>query len=150
MNEYVSAKIDGKRAGFNIRIDAQSNDGTRLFLLKEKQDAGGYDYIIEITSGHKVKHDNLRDQLGFEFATLDSYFANRFARTSAIAYGKPDADDAMDVFAVSERDKLPPDGKSPTYKCFGNRIENERWIIPFADGGVIFPPEPPEPLPPEP
>lgn len=120
----------------NAQFAAAAN--TRLFLLKETVEGSGYDPLIEITSGYFVKYNSFRDQLGFEFATLDGAFPNQFYQMSAIAYGAADTSGAMDVFAVADRDKLPPDGKSPTYKCFGNRIENERWILPFMDGGDIF------------
>jgi hypothetical protein len=106
--------------------NAFAADSTRCFLLRKRQHAGGYESILEVTSGFFSEWSSYREQTRFSFATTDSAFENSFARATHIAYG---AGSSLDVFAIAEdqRDKIFPDGTSPEFKAFGTRVTNERF-----------------------
>lgn len=125
----ASAIILSRILAFDV-IRAQFNrENDRCFLLKRAFDSSGFDVLGEIESGWFVTYSDFREQMQFEFATESEPFSDIFAQTSHIGYGVMDADDQIDVFTISERDKIPPSGTSPTWKCYGIREAGMRFTV---------------------
>lgn len=110
--------------------ELRPDDGARIFLLRHKPDKSSFVSIVEITSGWFVAYNKFREQTGFQFATSEANFADYFAAHSHVGYGVPNVDDEVDVFEIEERDKIPPTSSQPSWKCFGVRAGQERFLIP--------------------
>lgn len=134
----VSAIIKSRILAFNVMRTQFSRTGERLLLLKHRLDSSYFVPIIEITGGYFVNFNNYREQMQFEFATENVSFSDIFAQTSHIGYGVPDAQNLIDVFSIEARDKIPPNGTSPTYKCFGVRASSERFYVPPISGVTVI------------
>lgn len=137
MNEYLAAAIEERQQAFAANADADESDGTRVFLLKRLLNSSFFEPIGEIKNYYSVKFNSYREQMQFEFATENTTFNDFFAQTSHIGYGVPDMQNEIDIFSIQARDKIPPNGTSPTYKCFGVRADNERFQVPFIAVPII-------------
>jgi hypothetical protein len=109
--------------------DTLRSGNERIFLLKRKSDTSKFIVVTEVTSGWHVGFNKFREMMGFSFATLDASFVDYFAAHSHVGYGLPDSDNEIDVFVIDERDKIPPGSGQYSYKCFGERLGNERFEL---------------------
>ena len=116
-----------------IRNKAESKrKPPRAFLIKRQGQTKRFSVVLELTTGWFVSWDRFREAFGLRAAAADASFADKLAQSSYLAYGTPDADGEIDVYALSEdkRDKVPPTETNPAWKIFVERDEKERFAVP--------------------
>lgn len=115
-----------------IRIFDQLRTGTQVcYLIAHNANSKTYSIIRQLESGWFVSWDKFREQFLLRYATLDEDFADQ-SDGSFFAYGTPDADADIDIYAVKEdeHDRVPPTETSPSWKFFLTRVKKERFRIP--------------------
>ena len=125
--------LTAKAAGAFRKVRKYFPAGTRFFLLKRGGQTERFTVQRDVTDEPwYVGYNNYREQQQFEIAVNDSTMADDAALTSYVAWGVPDADNKMDLYAINDsaRDKVVPTGPSPTWKLFGVREPSERFTIP--------------------
>lgn len=115
-------------------------DGAVCYLLRRGEYTGEFEKIREITSGFYVEYGlssrgyiagDLREDIFLDCADVDEDFPDDFAVATHVAWGIPDCDNRVFVYAMDpeQKDRTHPDGASPTYKAFLTRVQNERYTV---------------------
>ena len=107
--------------------------GVRCFLIKSAPNSGTKWIVVkELTSGWFIEFSEYRVLFKLLYATLDEAFSDEIAQTTFVAYGVPDADNQMEVFAIDpeRRDVIPPTGSTPFWKIYVDKEPKKRFLIP--------------------
>ena len=115
------------------RIFDDLRSGSQVcYLIKRSGQTKRFSVVLELTTGWFASWDKFREAMALRVATSDASFADKLAQSSFVAYGTPDADDAIDVYEISpdKRDKVPPTETSPCWKVFVTRDDKERFTVP--------------------
>lgn len=128
----LTARAETKAAGFDFLRRRKFPPATRLFLLKRDEHSERLVLIVELTSAYYVEWEDVRGQMQFMYASLAAGFADQITRASFLAYGVPDSDGEIEVYAIDpdRRDVVPPSGTEPFWKVFAAKDVQERFIVP--------------------
>lgn len=133
-DEVFSLKAQAFAAKQDALRDIFGLDGNRVFLLKRDGQSGTkYTSLGELTSGVRIQFDNNRAESGlFRYAVADiDSFRDTWAETSHVAYGVPNDDDEIEVYAFAdgEKDRIDPDVSSVYFAGRIVRQPKERYTI---------------------
>lgn len=108
-------------------------DGAVCYLLRRGEYTGEFEKIREVTSGFYAEYGDreLREDIFLDCADVDEDFPDDWAVATHVAWGIPDCDNRVFVYAMDpeQKDRTHPDGASPTYKAFLTRVQNERYTV---------------------
>jgi hypothetical protein len=108
-------------------------EGSRCFLLKRGENTSVFSLVgSELTEGWFIDFDENRSESGlFSYATTDEDFRDDWAQVTHVAYGVPDDDDEIEIyaFAENEKDTIDPTGTSPFFSGRIVKEANERYEI---------------------
>lgn len=110
-----------------------SRDGAVCWLIARGEHTSEWVKVRELTSGFYAQYGDrdLREDIFLDVADVDEDFPDDWARATHVAYGVPDCENEVFVyaFASEQKDRTGPDGASPTYKAFLTRVPNERYKV---------------------
>jgi hypothetical protein len=126
--DIIEAKIDE----FDALREVFFDEASRCFLIKEGENSSSFVAVRELASGWYTEWSEYRGMMKFLYATIEAAFANEIAQTSFIAYGTPDDENKLDVYAIDpeRRDVVSPSGDEPFWKVYLTRDAKERFTIP--------------------
>ena len=108
-------------------------DGAVCYLLRRGEYTGELEKVRELTEGFYAEYGDreLREDVFLDVAETDEDLHDDWAVATHVAYGIPDCDDEVFVYAMDpeQKDRTHADGASPTYKAFLTRVENERYKV---------------------
>lgn len=108
-------------------------DGAVCYLLTRGEYTSEFEKVRELTKGFYAEYGDkgLREDIFLDLADTDEDLHDDWARATHVAYGIPDCDNQVFVYAFDpeQKDRTHPDGQSPTYKAFLKRVINERYTV---------------------
>jgi hypothetical protein len=129
-----TAIYEAKATGMAIKNDelrqAFALDDVRCFLLKRLENSSTWTQVAYLTSGYRVRFDDNRSESGlFRYATTDVDFRDDWIEATHVAYGVPDGNGYMEVYAFlpEEKDSIDPDGTSVYWSGRIVKVKNERY-----------------------
>lgn len=135
MSESNDIIADLGEAFDEIRADLFA-EGARCFLVKRREHSQKWVSVTEIAAGWLVEFSEYRNQMVLQIAAAnETGFENLFAQAGGFAYGVPDADGQLEVFAADpeRRDAVAPNGTSPFWKIYGEKAAAERFNVPGTE-----------------
>ena len=113
MGSAASKIIRATGKGFNAERKKLNRTGSRSFLLvREGQANDNFKVLVEVVTNWKNRFSEFRTQMNLQIADEDAAIVTAIKKCS---------DMSIDgyVYAVDQRDIMPPDGDRPWWDLFG-------------------------------
>lgn len=108
-------------------------NGAVCWLLRRGEYTGELEKVRELVTGFYCEYGDrgLREDIYLDLADPDEDLHDDWATATHVAYGIPDCDNQVFVYAFDpeQKDRTHPDGAAPTYKAFLSRVRNERYTV---------------------
>jgi hypothetical protein len=125
--------INDLKQSLGALSDNLREPGKRFFLLKRGQHSGAPPQVLaELTASFTVSYvkDTFRNTILFMSFSTDEAFPDIFAQATLCAWGTPDADGEINLYAFDpdQKDAADADGLSPLWRAVAFRVKNERFL----------------------
>lgn len=134
MSDKTYRTISGAIAKVNDTLTRVfGRDGAVCYLLRRGEFTAEFEKVRELTKGFMTEYGDrgLREDIYLDVADTDEDLHDDWAVTTHVAYGIPDCNNEVYVYAIDpeQKDATHPDGAAPTYKALLVRIQNERYTV---------------------
>lgn len=104
----------------------------RMFLLRRAGETSRFTIVAEVLTGYWSRWSEYRQASVFMWASNTPEWNDRVATATHIGFGVPNENGQIDVFEIQEtsNDQTPPSGGNLIWKAYGQRMPEQRFIIP--------------------